>query len=281
MKTLWWRSAALAMMAAASASVGGAAPPAEVALWRLDCGEIQMNDASPLSDTGLYAGQSRHLTNSCYVIRHGKQYLLWDAGLPLSLLHKPVGEEPISPSLATDLSSQLARIGIRAADIAYLGISHYHFDHVGQAASFPGATLLIEAKDWEALHAGTLPFGADPASLAHWLEGTGKTELVSGDRDIFGDGSVVMLAMPGHSPGEAALLVRLPRTGPVLLSGDVVHLEAQWTRSAVPSWNTDRADSLASMDRLQQLAKASGATIIVQHDPADVAKLAGFPQASR
>lgn len=98
---------------------------------------------------------------------------------------------------------------------------------------------------------------------------------------MFGDGSVVILATPGHTPGSTALLVRLPKTGPVLLSGDVVHLEAQWPLSAVPTWNTQRADSLASMNRLQKLASNLDATIIVQHDPADIPKLAAFPKASR
>jgi len=67
----------------------------------------------------------------------------------------------------------------------------------------------------------------------------------------------------------------------MLLSGDVAHLEAQWPLSAVPTWNTERADSLASMDRLQKLASNLGATIVVQHDPADIPKIATFPEASR
>lgn len=258
-----------------------AAPATEIMMWRLDCGTIRMNDASPLSDTGLYEGQTRVLSNGCYLIRHGKELLLWDAGLPAALIGKPIGRGPIAPTLSVDLPTQLARIGVRPVDITRLALSHYHFDHAGQAATFPEATLMIGAADWNALHADRLPFGAEPALLAPWLNGNGKVDPVHGDRDVFGDGSVVMLTMPGHTPGSSALLVRLPKTGAVILSGDVVHLEAQWSRSAVPSWNTERADSLASMDRLQRLAKTIGATIVVQHDPADVAKLAPFPQASR
>lgn len=140
---------------------------------------------------------------------------------------------------------------------------------------------MIGAADWTALHSKKMPFGADPALLAPWLNGKGKVDPIEGDRDVFGDGSVVILATPGHTPGSTALLVRLPKTGPVLLSGDVVHLEAQWPLSAVPTWNTQRADSLASMNRLQKLASNLDATIIVQHDPADIPKLAAFPKASR
>lgn len=280
MKFTLWHVLASCVSLLPSAPVQAAPTAPEVELWRLDCGEIEMNDASPLSDAGSYAGKSRRLTDGCYLIRHGKELLLWDAGLPVTVRGAPIDAQPISPTLAVDLPTQLARIGIRPDDIGRLAISHYHFDHVGQAASFPKATLLIGARDWAALHRGTIPF-ADPHLLAPWFTGGGKVDLIEGDRDIFGDGSVVMLATPGHTPGESSLLVRLPRTGAVILTGDVVHLEAQWPLSAVPIWNTERADSLASMDRLQKLAANTGATIIVQHDPADVGKLARFPEPTR
>lgn len=204
-----------------------------------------------------------------------------DAGLPTSLLGKPIDHQPISPTLSVDLPTQLAHIGVRPEDIPRLGLSHYHFDHAGQAATFSHATLMIGAEDWAALHAKKMPFGADPTLLAPWLNGKAKVDPIEGDRDVFGDGSVVILAMPGHTPGSTALLVRLPANGPTILSGDVVHLEAQWPLSAVPTWNTKRAESLASMDRLQKLASNIGATIIVQHDPADISKLATFPEPYR
>lgn len=275
-----WRHTLASFSLLLSANVHAAPVTPEVELWRLDCGEIQMNDASPLSDTGSYAGKSRRLSNGCYLIRHGKELLLWDAGLPATLRGAPIDAKPISPTLAVDLPTQLARIGIRPDDIGRLAISHYHFDHIGQAATFAKATLLIGPKDWTALHSGTIPF-ADPSLLAPWFTDGGKVDLIEGDRDVFGDGSVVILATPGHTPGESSLLVRLPHTGAVILTGDVVHLEAQWALSAVPTWNTERADSLASMNRLQKLSRNVGATIVVQHDPADIGKLARFPMASR
>jgi N-acyl homoserine lactone hydrolase len=279
--SLWSRLVAGCMSLAISAGMQAATPKAEVMIWRLDCGQIEMNDASPLSDAGVYDGQTRRLSNGCYLIRHGKELMLWDAGLPSTLLGKPSDQQPISPTLSIDLPTQLARLGIPPDDITRLALSHYHFDHAGQATTFPKATLLIGAADWAALHSKQMPFGADPTLLAPWLSDKGKVDPVEGDRDVFGDGSVVILATPGHTPGSSALLVRLPETGPVILSGDVAHLEAQWPLSAVPTWNTERADSLASMDRLQKLASNIGATIIVQHDPADTAKLATFPLASR
>lgn len=278
--TLWRHVLASCVSLLLSVSVEAAPTVPEVELWRLDCGEIQMNDAAPLSDAGGYAGKSRRLSDGCYLIRHGRELLLWDAGLPATLLGTPIDAQPTSPTLAVDLPTQLARIGIRPDDIGRLAVSHYHFDHVGQAASFPKAMLLINARDWATLHSGRIPF-ADPQLLAPWFTGGGKIDLIEGDRDVFGDGSVVMLSTPGHTPGESSLLVRLPKTGAVILTGDVVHLEAQWPLSAVPIWNTERADSLASMDRLLKLAANIGAMIIVQHDPADIGKLAHFPAPSR
>lgn len=278
-----WRrlAASLAFLLAAHSAPQAQAASADLRLWRLDCGEIQMNDASPLSDTGAFAGQSRRLSNGCYLIRHGEDYLLWDAGLPVTLLGKPIDDQPISPTLSVDLVGQLARIGVKPDQIRRLAVSHYHFDHVGQAAAFPKATLLIGADDWVALHGSKPPFGADASLLSPWLVGDGNVDLVEGDRDIFGDGSVIILAAPGHTPGESALLVRLAQRGPIILSGDVVHLRSQLSVKAVPTWNTQRADSLASMDRLQRLAFTLGADIIVQHDSEDIARLAKFPEATR
>ena len=94
-------------------------------------------------------------------------------------------------------------------------------------------------------------------------------------------GSMVILAVPGHTPGETALLVRLPKTGAVLLSGDVVHFNEQWEKQGVPTFNADRADTLASMARLQAVAAELKAILVVQHEPADIAKLPVFPKSAR
>lgn len=241
-----------------------------------------MNDMRPLSDAAHHDGRSIRLTVGCYLIRHGEDYLLWDAGLPTAYLGSAEDDSSSpQPMLMEVLRPQLARIGVKPKQIRWLALSHYHFDHAGQAAQFPDATLLMGARDWQALQHDTAPFGADKSLLAPWLEGSGAVEPVEGDHDLFGDGSVVLLAMPGHTPGSLALLVRLAETGPVILSGDVIHLERQMRDRIVPSWNVQRADSLASMERLEQLARNLGARIVVQHDPAHVDRLAPFPASSR
>ncbi|WP_267211281.1 N-acyl homoserine lactonase family protein [Chelatococcus asaccharovorans] len=252
-----------------------------IQLWRLDCGEILLNDASPLADNGVLRGQRRMLSNSCYLIRHNRHFLLWDAGLSMSFLGRVHDDNPVSATLARSLPSQLAEIGVQPNQIDIIAISHYHFDHVGQAGLFPQARLLISERDWAALGNHRTPFGSDRDALAHWLDGHGKVEQIRQSLEIFKDGSVIVLNLPGHTPREQALLVKLPQTGPVILTGDVAHLEQQLIDRNIPTWNTDRVASLKSMGRLVGIANRFHAKIIVPHDPGDVSKLALFPAASQ
>lgn len=271
------------IFAAAIATTAGAATAApQVELWRLDCGRIAVGDLSVFSDTFAYAGEKRTLTDSCYLVRHGNDYMLWDTGLPAALLGKPLAaNDVLAPTLDRTVPDQLREVAIKPEAISLIGISHYHFDHVGQAASFPKARLMIGKADLEALKSKPVPFGAEPSLLTPWLSGGAPLDAVEGDKDVFGDGSVVMLSTPGHTPGSHALLVRLAERGPVLLSGDVAHFEKQFETGGVPPFNTNRADSLASMTRLQSMARTLGATLIVQHDADDVAKLPTFPASAK
>lgn len=270
------------LVAAAMLTAPATAHAADMELWRLDCGSIKVKDLSAFSDTFNYAGMSRTLTDSCYLIRHDHAYMLWDTGLPASLLGAPQDAgAAMAPTLARTIVDQLGEIGVKPADISIVGISHNHFDHLGQAADFPHARLLIGKGDLDGLKADPAPFGVDGSLAAPWLTGGAALGPVSGDRDIFGDGSVVMLATPGHTADSHSLLVRLAATGPVLLSGDTVHFEQQFQNDGVPPFNVDRAESLASMDRLQRMAETLKATLVVQHDADDIAKLPAFPASAK
>lgn len=247
--------------------------PEPLQLWRLDCGTIDVDLAS-FSDTGLYAGERRTLACSCYLLKNGDQYLLWDTGLDGSLAGKPKDEN--GSLLKQRIVPQLEQIGVEPDMISFVGISHYHYDHTGQAADFPLATLLIGKEDLKVVRSRE-----DLSSrFSPWLTGSDKVVEVVGDKDVFGDGRVTMLALPGHTPGHAALLVRLA-SGPVLLSGDQYHFEEQIANRGVPTFNTSRADTLASHDRFDRLAKNHGAQVIIQHDPRDIPKLPAFPQAAK
>jgi glyoxylase-like metal-dependent hydrolase (beta-lactamase superfamily II) len=274
------RLAALAALVLTMAQAPAPKPAADVELWRLDCGGVQVNDLNAFSDTLAYSGQSKRLVASCYLIRHGSDYMLWDTGLPEAVIGQPVSNtDAMSPILTTTIKRQLAQIGVKPEQIGRVGISHYHFDHTGQAAGFPGATLLIGKGDADALSAGKPGTSAEP--LKPWFGGGAKIEAIDADKDVFGDGSVTLLNLPGHTPGHHALLVVLKGKGPVLLSGDLAHFRENYDTNGVPPFNTDRAATLASLDRFKKLAGNVKATVILQHEPGDVAKLPAFPASAR
>jgi len=267
-------AAAMSLLIAGAAQ-GGRVHGTVDKLWRLDCGSIHVPNLNDFSDIYSYTGQSRDLVASCYLIKDGDAYMLWDTGLAASTRTAPADpKEPEKASLRKTIVEQLAELGIKPEQIGLIGISHYHYDHTGQAADFPKAKLVIGA--------GDLDFARQHEKvgkpIAPWLGEGAKVEGVKGDKDLFGDGSVVMLDLPGHTPGHHGLLIRLSRTGTVLLSGDVAHFRENLASDGVPTFNVDRAASLAAMDRFRKIAKALKAVAIIQHDPRDVAKLPIFPQ---
>ncbi len=253
------------------------AQAAEVALARLDCGnEPQPASVASFSDTLAHQDLKLPLTYSCYLIRHGDRYMLWDTG-------NAMNDAPEAPK--TSLPDLLAKVKVPVDAIQYVGISHHHYDHTGQLASFPKATLLIGKGDWDLMSAAQPPEGMDAkefaqrrAPMAPWISGGGKVEALSRDRkDVFGDGTVVMISLPGHTPGHHGLLVKLEKMGYVLLTGDVTHYHENYDIDGVPTWNANRADSLASLDRFKKIAKNLNATVIIQHDHRDIDKLPAFP----
>jgi glyoxylase-like metal-dependent hydrolase (beta-lactamase superfamily II) len=276
----------MVLAAAAFLGLGGMqappAPNAPLSLWRLDCGQFLIKQYGAFfSDTFQYPAGPKNIVGSCYLIRHGDRYLLWDTGLSDALIGAGLENVAQKLTLKRSIVDQLGELKVRPEQIELIGISHWHFDHTGQAGRFPAAKLLIGRGDLEHLRSrGAGVNDAAVAALSHWLTGGGQVEGVTGDHDVFGDGRVMMLKMPGHTPGHHALLVRLA-SGPVLLTGDLYHFTEQVANRGVPPFNHDRADTLASMDRFDRMAKNLKAKVIIQHEPADIAKLPVFPQAAR
>jgi N-acyl homoserine lactone hydrolase len=266
---------AAAVLAAVCAGAAAAAeqPAAELSLTRFDCGKTTtLADVGRFSDVSAFKGLSIQLTFSCYLIKHGNDYLVWDTGNPPA-----TGGSPAPTAPGSSLVEQLAQLHLTPQQITFVGISHYHGDHVGQVASFPQATLLIGKGDWDALSDPKPNPGVNPANFLHWISGGGKVEPLIGDKDVFGDGSVIMLSTPGHTPGHHSLLVKLQNKGNVLISGDLAHFRENYDSNGVPTFNTSRAETLASLDRFKQLATNLQATVIIQHDARDVGKLPAFP----
>lgn len=207
-------AAAVMLTAAAPAPVPGAA---KVSITRLDCGTIGIKDFNAFfSDSFDYKPGPREITDSCYLVRHMNHYLLWDTGFDAGLKGRKMDMGPLVVGMTTTIPEQLAQLGLKSADITAVGISHMHLDHTGQAKDFPAAKLVIGKRDLELSKGKYDPFGP-------WRAADAKVEAMDGaDVDIFGDGSVVAMNLPGHTPGHMALLVRLA-SGPVLLSGDLYH----------------------------------------------------------
>jgi glyoxylase-like metal-dependent hydrolase (beta-lactamase superfamily II) len=148
------------------------------------------------SDTFAFPGVKLQFVYSCYLLRHGDDYMMWDTGQALNA-------GPATPKVsAVDL---LAQLKVSPDQVKYVGISHFHGDRIGQANSFPKATPLIGKGDWEVLTSTKRPPNAKPALVSHWINGGGKVETVSQDKDVLGDGTVVMLTTPGHTPGHHCL----------------------------------------------------------------------------
>jgi glyoxylase-like metal-dependent hydrolase (beta-lactamase superfamily II) len=262
------------------ACAGASAQTAELTLTRLDCAAPNPtpSDVARFSDTYAYQDKKVQLTASCYLIKHGSDYLIWDTGYPTKESGLAQGN---APTVQTPIVQHLAKLNVKPEQIKYIGVSHYHGDHIGQAGSFPASTLLIGKGDWDALTAAQPAAGVNPAPVKHWVSGGGKVESVPKDKDIFGDGSVVMLDMPGHTPGHHSLLVKLKEKGTVLLTGDLAHFHENYDSNGVPSFNTSRHETLASFDRFKAMAKNLKATVIIQHDARDIDKLPAFPAAAK
>lgn len=248
-------AALLAALALASCAAAPSAPTAE-RLYALDCGQNSATDQSRWSP-GVNAGVPIVLSDNCYVIRHAKGTLLWDTGYPDALTGRTQTGPTGSATRARSLADQLAEIGLKPADIGFVAVSHTHGDHVGNVAAFAGSRILIQRAeyDWAFGPGRNAPF---PAAIA--------VEKLDGDRDVFGDGSVVILATPGHTPGHQSLRVRLANAGTIVLSGDAAHFRDNWEQRRVPSMNVDADATRASLARIDAILKAENGTLWINHD---------------
>jgi N-acyl homoserine lactone hydrolase len=240
-------------------------------LFRLDCGRSLANDESVWTP-GDNVGRSIEFSSTCWLIKHGNEWLLWDAGVPESAHNDPRGWSTI-PTLIVyhldrTLTDQLAEIGLTPRDITRVAISHTHGDHIGNVAMFANATILMQRAEYSWIHS---PDGPNEnvnqlMALARQLLGAPKNlQLIDGAADVFGDGSVTLVPTPGHTPGHQSLLVHLKNFGFVILSGDVVHSEENFERNIVPSLNTNKQDSLASMEKIRELMSTYKATLFINH----------------
>jgi N-acyl homoserine lactone hydrolase len=231
-------------------------------LYILNCGEGVASDISRWSP-GVNVGKSMDFVDNCYLIKHAQGWLLWDTGVADALAAMPNGQAPADPRAThwrrpKTLAAQLDQIGVKPADIKWIAISHTHPDHVGNVPLFPQAMLLVQKAEYDWPGANNAP-RLKPEQLATKLDG---------DRDVFGDGSVTIIATPGHTPGHQSLLVKLPKTGALLLSGDAVHFKSNWDNRGVPVGNFGQEQTVASMKRMADLLDQNKAQLWINHDKA-------------
>jgi glyoxylase-like metal-dependent hydrolase (beta-lactamase superfamily II) len=269
------KSIFLALVAGSMVSAAALAQAPEVTLARIECGTgaKPTNAAERHNDAYAFTDLNLTFTYSCYLIKHGDEYMVWDTGFA-------PGTNPNAPKVG--IVQRLAEVGVKPEQVKWVGISHFHQDHTGQLSPFANATLLIGKGDWDGINAKPPMAGANAAGFKDWMGSTTrKVEPLTADKNVFGDGSVMVIRTPGHTPGHMSALVRLRSGKSYLLTGDAAHFHENYESNGVPSINYDRAQTLASMDRMKKIAANLGATVVIQHDPRDIDKLPAWPAVAR
>ena len=231
-------------------------------LYVLNCGEGVAGDISRWSP-GVNEGKSMDFVDNCYLIKHAQGWFLWDTGVADAIAAMPNGLVPADPRAILwrrpkTLAAQLDQLDVKPADIKGMAVSHTHPDHIGNVELFPATMLYVQKAEYEWPGANNQPrFKAEH-----------PVTLLEGDRDVFGDGSVVILSTPGHTPGHQSLLVTLSKSGALVLSGDAVHFKANWDNRGVPSMNVSKDQTLASMQKISDVMAKEKAQLWINHDKA-------------
>ena len=207
---------------------------------------------------------------SCVLFRHAQGNVLFDTGCHPQVVDDATARWGAMAKAMTPIGgpddnvvSQLGALGLGADDIDVVVNSHLHSDHCGCNAFFRRATFFCHAKELEAAQGeDALQRGYVPADWEHPM----PTDLVEAERDVFGDGRMLLIPLPGHTPGTLGMLTTLTRDARFLLAADAVALRANLTREVMPrnTWNPDMA--LASLREIQRIEK-DGASVICGHDP--------------
>lgn len=238
----------------------------DLRLHELNQGLIEARDAVFLNELGELELVNADWPVRCYLVEHPRGWLLWDAGLPEApLAAGPSALGGMPKHITAPLLPWLSEFGLTPADIPYVGFSHLHGDHAGNANHFAALTVLLGAREHAYAFSPGLRGPYRPMDYAALRKS--RTILVDARHDVFGDGAVVIVAAPGHTPGHQALVLTLPDQQPLILVGDAVYAPADLVHRRVPEWNTDHAESFRTIDRLQRMAAEMDARLVIHHDP--------------
>jgi N-acyl homoserine lactone hydrolase len=254
-----------------------AEPVTSLRVYLFDCGMIKGLDPSAyqLKREDM---KSTDMVVPCYLIVHPKGTMMWDVGVIPDSAFK--GEAPVSEthgsvtfSSPRPLLPQLAALGYRPEDITYVAFSHYHSDHTANANAFAGSTWLVHAAEREAMFA----VKPDQQSAYNLLRKSKTVLLPATDYDVFGDGTVIIKSAPGHTPGHQVLALKLPKTGPVLIAGDLWHYPGERSVNKAPQSEANKEQTMASRAAMEAFLKQSGAQLWIEHDPATFNRLNKAP----
>jgi N-acyl homoserine lactone hydrolase len=262
------------------------APPASVRIYLFDCGKLEGGDPTRFS-LKREEMATTDMSVACYLVVHPKGTLMWDVGAvpdgDVTSPGKPTRYHIVLPNgnerfvtTTQTLKTQLAAVGYQPGDIDYLALSHYHYDHTANANLFAGATWLVRQAERDVM------FPEKPNDLTRpdtysALRASKTTIVKTGDFDVFGDGAVVLKLTPGHTPGHNVLFVKLAKTGPVVVSGDLYHYPEERSLHRVPTFDVDPKQTAASRTALDAFMKATNAQLWIQHDFAATAKMKKAP----
>ncbi|MDQ0393414.1 N-acyl homoserine lactonase family protein [Labrys monachus] len=247
-------------------------------LYALNAGLAVAPDRSVYSP-GRWKGEQITLSCNAYLMRRAGEWMMWDTGIDDGVAEEAGGRviaHTIRGIVVRTIVCQLADVGITPADVGRVFLSHAHFDHIGNAGLFRHAVWHIQRREHEAMFGPDYEDHGYAPSLYRCLN-EAKVELADGDLDVFGDGSVRVVSTPGHTPGHCSLLVRLAKTGPVLLSGDVAHYRFNMEHRCVPSMNSDPGESRRSMERVDAIVRREGAQLWLNHDVVQTATIPHAP----
>jgi N-acyl homoserine lactone hydrolase len=248
--------------------------PKSLRLYVLDCGKITGVGAAAF---GFKDGElaTTEMVTPCFLIAHPRGTLVWDTGEIVDSAVKTDGSPTTQGAFTVTrpLLPQLAAIGYTPADITYLALSHYHGDHVANANAFAGSTWIVQQVERDAMFAPRVDNqkkGSNNPNPVFFsaLEKSKTILLKSEDHDVFGDGTVVIKFSPGHTPGHQSLFLKLAKTGPVLLSGDLYHYPEELTLKRIPGFDFDKEQTAKSRASIEDFVKKSGAQLWIQHDAA-------------
>jgi glyoxylase-like metal-dependent hydrolase (beta-lactamase superfamily II) len=255
-------------------------------LYVFDCGTLASADMSRYRLTTREVSTTK-MSVGCFLVRHPRGVLMWDVGAVQDAAWTPTGKpelqhltlpdgQPREVTITARLLPQLAAAGFTPASVTLLALSHYHWDHTANANAFAGATWLARPIERDAMFAAMPPALTQPATYSA-LRGSRVTTITGADHDVFGDGSVVIKLAAGHTPGHQVLFVKLPRTGPVVLSGDLYHYPEERTLKRVPTFEADQAQTAAARAGVETFLQRTGAQLWIQHDFVGFAKLRKAP----